>query len=77
MGKTFINQSFSKKAVINGKMAQIYGWISQPRFTMSKIHLLRDTTFGEDCLSALRILKIITVGLKMDSCNAIKNSYML
>ena len=33
----FINQSFTKnKAVISGKTIQIYGWISQPRFTISK-----------------------------------------
>ena len=49
------------------------GYLSQD-LLYQKIHLLRDATFGEDCLSALRILKIITVGLKMDSCNAIKNS---
>ena len=42
-----------------------------------KIHPLRDAAFGADCLASLRILKIITVGLKMDSGNAIKNCYML
>ena len=42
-----------------------------------KIHPLRDATFGADCSIPLRILKIITVGLKMDSGNAIKDSYML
>ena len=42
-----------------------------------KIHLLRDAAFGADCLIPLRILKIMTVGLKMDSGNAIKDSYML
>ena len=41
------------------------------------IHPLRDAAFGADCLTPLRILKLITVGLKMDSGNAIKNSYML
>ena len=29
-----------------------------------KIHPLRDTAFGADCLIPLRILKIITIGLK-------------
>ena len=29
-----------------------------------KIHPLRDAAFGADCLTRLRILKIITVGLK-------------
>ena len=29
-----------------------------------KIHPLRDAAFGADCLTPLRILKIITVGLK-------------
>ena len=42
-----------------------------------KIHLLRDAAFGADCFTPLRVLKIITVGLKMDSANAIKNSYRL
>ena len=42
-----------------------------------KIHPLRDAVFGADCLTVLRILKIITVGLKMDSGNAIMDSYML
>ena len=63
--KMFINQSFTKnKAVINGKTVQICEWISQPRFTVSKIHPLRDVAFGADCSTPLRILKIITVGLK-------------
>ena len=42
-----------------------------------KIYLLRDAAFGADCLTPLRIVKIITVGLKMDSGDAIKDSYML
>ena len=42
-----------------------------------KIHPLRDPAFGADCLHPFRILKIIIVGLKMDSGNAIKNCYML
>ena len=29
-----------------------------------KIHPLQDAAFGTDCLTPLRILKIITVGLK-------------
>ena len=42
-----------------------------------KVHPLRDAAFGADCLTPFRILKIIIVGLKMDSSNAIKNCYML
>ena len=42
-----------------------------------KIHPLRDATFGADCSTPVRILKIIIVGLKMDSGNAIMNCYML
>ena len=38
-----------------------------------KIHPLRDAAFGADCLTSFKTLKIITVGLKMDSGNAIKN----
>ena len=39
---------------------------------------LRDAAFGADCLTPSRILKIIIVGLKMDSSssNAVKNCYM-
>ena len=78
MGKMFIHQSFAKnKAVINEKTVQIYRWIFQPRLTLSKIHPLRDAVFGADCLTPPRILKIITVGLKMDFGNTIKNRYML
>ena len=76
--KMFINQSITKnKSVIDGKTVQIYGWISQPTFTITKIHSLRDAAFGADCLTPLKTLKMITVGLKMDSGNAIKNCYML
>ena len=42
-----------------------------------KIHPVRDAAFGADCLTPFRILKIVIVGLKMDSDNAIKNCYML
>ena len=42
-----------------------------------KIHPLRDAAFGPDCLTRLRILKIITVDLTIDSGNAINNCYML
>ena len=42
-----------------------------------KIHKLRDAAFDADCLTPFRILKIIMVGLKMDSGDAIKNCYML
>ena len=38
-----------------------------------KIHPLRDA----DCLTSFRILKIITISLKMDSGDATKNCYML
>ena len=41
------------------------------------INPLRDAAFDADCLTALRILKIVAVGLKMDSGNAIKNCYVL
>ena len=64
--------------MINGKTVQIYGSIlSQPRFTISKIHPLRDAAFGADCLTPLKILKIVMVGLKNASGNAVKNSYLL
>ena len=42
-----------------------------------KIHLFRDAAFDADCLTPFRILKIIIVGQKMDSGNAIKNGYVL
>ena len=42
-----------------------------------KVHPLRDAAFGADCLTPFKILKIVIVGLKMDSGNAIKNCYML
>ena len=42
-----------------------------------KIHPLREAAFGVDCLTPFRILKIVIVGLKMASGNAIKNYYML
>ena len=74
----FTNQSNTEsKSVINGETAQIYCSICQPRFNMSKIYPLRDAAFGADCLTSFRTLKIIIVGLKMDSGNAIKNCYML
>ena len=59
--------------MISGKKVQIYGWISQPRFTISKIHPLRDEALSANCITPLRILKTITIGLKMVSGNAIKN----
>ena len=74
IGKVFINQSFTKnKAVISGKTVQIYGWISQPRFTISKNPSFTRCSIGAECLTPLSILKIITVGLKNGSGNAIKN----
>ena len=45
--------------------------------TYQKIHPLRDAAFGADCLPPFRILKIIIVGLKMNSGNAIMNCYVL
>ena len=42
-----------------------------------KIHPLLDAASGPDCLTPFRILKIVIVGLKMDSGNAIKNCYTL
>ena len=42
-----------------------------------KIHPLRDAAFGADGSTSFTILKILTVGLKMDSGNAIKNCYIL
>ena len=78
IGKTFTNQSFPKnKAVINGETVQIYRWISAPRFDISKNPFVRRCSNFKDCLTPLRILKCIGVGLKMDSGNAIKNFYML
>ena len=41
-----------------------------------KIRPLRDAAFGADCLTPLRILKIITVRLKMDYGNDMKNCCM-
>ena len=38
---------------------------------------LRDAAFAANCLTSFRILKIMIVGLKMDSGNAINNCYML
>ena len=42
-----------------------------------KIHLLLDAAFVAYCLTSFKILKIVRLGLKMDSGNAIKNCYML
>ena len=42
-----------------------------------KIHPLRGAAFGADCSTPVRILKIIMVGPKMDSGNAMKNCKML
>ena len=65
IGKMFINQSFTKsKAVINGETVQILdGYLSRD-LLYQKIHSLRDSAFGADCLTPLRILEIITVALK-------------
>ena len=42
-----------------------------------KIHPLRDAAFGADCLTPLRILKIITVSSKINSGTAIENCQYL
>ena len=52
------------------------GYLSRDLQNQKK-HPLRDATFGADCLTSFKILKIITVGLKMGSGNAIKNCYTL
>ena len=75
----FINQFFTRnKAVINGKKVQVYmdGYLSRD-LQYQQIHPLRDAAFGADWLTPLRILKIITIGLKKESGNAIKDSYMM
>ena len=41
----------------------IYGYLSGDSIYQT-IYLLRDAVFDADCLAPLRILKIITVGLK-------------
>ena len=51
--------------MINGETVQIYCSISQAKFNVSKIHLLRDAAFGTDCLTPFKILKIVIVGSKM------------
>ena len=73
--KDFTNQSFTEnKAVINGERYKYVVRHLSRDLIYQKIHLLRDAAFGADCS---RVLKIIIVGLKMDSGNAIKNCYML
>ena len=49
----------------------------RPDLIYRKVHPLRDAALGVDCFTPFRILKIIIVGLKMDSDNAVKNCYML
>ena len=67
----FTDQSFiENKAVIDGETVKVY-------WTYQRIHPLGDAAFDTNCLTQLRILKIITVGLKMDSGNAIHNCYMM
>ena len=61
---TLKNMATENKAVINGEMVQVYSSIFQSRFNMSIIYSLRDTVSDADCSSPLRILKIVTVGLK-------------
>ena len=78
IGKMFINQSFAKsKPVINGKTVQIYGWLSQPRFTISKNQSVTRCSVWCRLLNIFKILKIVTVGLNNGFCNAIRNCYVL
>ena len=51
----------------------IDGYLSRDKLYQTSIH----AASGADCLTPFRILKIITVGLKMDSGNAVKDCYML
>ena len=39
------------------------GYLNQD-LLYQKLHPLRDAAFGADCLTSLKILKIVTVGLK-------------
>ena len=60
------------KAVINGETVQIImkyvlSYVSRD-LIYQKIDPLRDVSFGADCLTPFRILKIITVGLKYGFC---------
>ena len=52
------------------------GYLSQD-ILYQKIHPLQDASFDADCLTSFNFLKMITVGLKMDSGNAINNCYLL
>ena len=65
ISKMFINQSFTKnKAVINGKWYKyVSGYLSRD-LLYQKFHPLRDAAFGAGCSTPLRILNIVTVGLK-------------
>ena len=47
------------------------------RSTYQEIHPLRDAAFDADRRASLKILKIVTVSLKMDSSNSINNCHML
>ena len=63
--------------MINGETVKyVVPYLSQD-LMYEKFHPLRDAALGADCSTLFRILKIITVGLKMDSGKAIKNCYML
>ena len=45
----FTNQSFTEnKDMIIEETVQIYRWIYQPRFALSKIHPLQDAVFDAD-----------------------------
>ena len=47
-----------------GKRYKYVGGYLSRDLLYQKIHPLRDAEFGSDCLTLLKILKIITVGLK-------------
>ena len=42
-----------------------------------KLHPLRDAAFGADCLTSLKFENRNSRSKKMDSCNVIRNCYML
>ena len=73
----FFHSLTENKAVINGKKWYKYidGYLCPD--LLHKIHPLQYAAFDADCLTALRILKIITVSPRMDSGNAFKTCYIL
>ena len=62
IGKVFTNQSFTEnRAVINGKWYKYIDEHLSRDLLHQKLHPLRDAAFDADCLTPLRILKIITI----------------